>query len=114
MRRRGRRWLIAALVAVTVLALLVVADRVGASVAANVAERQLTKQAAFSQSPSVQINGFPFLTQAIRGRYDDVEIHGKQVSLDGVLAADRTGAAARGSVAVVGGAGRPRRDPAGR
>lgn len=54
--------------------LLVVADRVGVVFAARVVASKLKASASLTTDPSVTIHGFPFLTQALRGRYDDVEL----------------------------------------
>jgi hypothetical protein len=83
--RRALRWLITIVV---IAAVLVAADRISASVAGRVAQRDLAKQAAFVQPPTVRVGGFPFLTQAVAGRYDQVEVRDSQVELDGVQAAD--------------------------
>jgi hypothetical protein len=84
-RRRAVGWLSALVV---LLIVLVAADRVSAMLASKTAERYLARQAAFAQPPKVQINGFPFLTQAISGRYDDVEVRDSAVELGGVPASN--------------------------
>jgi hypothetical protein len=71
---------------VIVLGLLVGIDRIAAAVASNQAEKYLAQQAVFTQPPSVRIGGFPFLTQAIGGRYDDIEVRSAGVELDGIPA----------------------------
>lgn len=64
------KWL---LTLVVLLALLVGADRLAVQVAeARVAEQLRST----STSPSVEIDGFPFLTQALRGRYTDIQVDG--------------------------------------
>jgi hypothetical protein len=65
-----------------VLGLLVVADRV----AKGVAEDQLADRVAaeVSGSPSVSIGGFPFLTQALRGSYDRIEVTGGDLRQGGL------------------------------
>ncbi len=80
-RRRWTGWLIALVVLLLIVA---VADRVGATVASNTAARYLAKQAAFAAPPKVQIDGIPFLTQAVGGRYRDVQIRSSEVTLEGV------------------------------
>jgi hypothetical protein len=63
------------LVLVVVLAALaVVADRVAVSVAERKVATQLQSQGHLAGPPQVDITGFPFLTQAARGRYSDVQI----------------------------------------
>lgn len=60
------------------LVLLLVVAVVGDRVALSVAEGQVAQQAqasgGLSQEPDVSIGGFPFLTQAVSGRYDDVRL----------------------------------------
>jgi hypothetical protein len=57
-----------------VLGLLVIADRVGVGLAEKAVAQRLADSGAVSGSPDVDIRGFPFLTQAVAGRYDDVHI----------------------------------------
>ncbi|SDG01074.1 LmeA family phospholipid-binding protein [Klenkia brasiliensis] len=54
--------------------LLVATDRVGVLVAEDQVAAQVQRQAGLAGEPSVDITGFPFLTQAVAGRYDDVRI----------------------------------------
>lgn len=56
------------------LGLAVVADRVGAGVAEDRVALELAGQGGLQGRPEVDITGFPFLTQALAGRYDDVRI----------------------------------------
>lgn len=70
-RRRGGRWLV---VVVVLLALVAVADRVGRAVAQTQVADRLQQSQSLSSKPTVRIEGIPFLTQAIRGRYPDVRI----------------------------------------
>ncbi len=60
---------------VLLLALLVGADRL----AARVAEDRIAKQlrSTLAGDPTVDVRGFPFLTQAASGRYDDIRIQGR-------------------------------------
>jgi LmeA-like phospholipid-binding len=74
MRRAGK--ILIGLVLVLAV-LLVAADRVGATVAQNIAESRLAQDAPFVGRPSVTIHGVPFLSQAVRGRYRDIEISGR-------------------------------------
>lgn len=75
-----RRFLIGILVLLVVL--LVVADRVGAVVAAHVLADKIQTDEHLPSRPDVSIGGFPFLTQAIAGNYSDVTVtvHGLTVS----------------------------------
>jgi hypothetical protein len=66
-----RRWLV---VLVVILGLLVVADRVAVVAADNVVATRIQSDQQLSQRPHVSIHGFPFLTQALGGRYDDVTL----------------------------------------
>lgn len=73
------------MVGLVVLAgLLAVADRVAAAVAANAVADQVVA-AADLVSADVSIDGFPFLTQALGGRYDSVSVVAR-----GVVAGDLT------------------------
>lgn len=66
------RKLIVALV--VLLALLAVADRVLVSAAEGVVARRVQVAAGLEREPTVEIRGFPFLTQAVAGEYDRVDI----------------------------------------
>jgi hypothetical protein len=59
---------------VILVGLLVVADRVSVVVADRAVAKQVRTELSADQDPSVHIHGFPFLTQAIRGRYGDVGV----------------------------------------
>ncbi len=54
--------------------LLVVADRVAVAVAQDRVADRIAEQGGLPGPPVVDITGFPFLTQALSGRYDDVRI----------------------------------------
>ena len=56
------------------VALLVVADRVAVHYADRVVAQRVERDQGLSSKPDVSIGGFPFLTQAISGRYDDVTV----------------------------------------
>ncbi len=65
----------ALLVVLLVLAgLTVLADRVAVGIAEDRVAEQLAGRGGLVGTPDVDIAGFPFLTQAVRGRYDDVRI----------------------------------------
>ncbi len=57
-----------------VLGLLVLVDRVSVGSVEDQVATQLADEAGLRGAPDVDIAGFPFLTQAIAGRYDDVRI----------------------------------------
>jgi LmeA-like phospholipid-binding len=59
---------------VILLALLVAVDRIAAVVASRAVARQVRSELALDRQPSVSVHGFPFLTQAMRGRYSDIEV----------------------------------------
>ena len=58
-----------------VLGVLVVVDRVGVGIAEDRVAEQLADRGQLVGTPDVEITGFPFLTQAVSGRYSDVRIH---------------------------------------
>jgi hypothetical protein len=57
-----------------VVALLVVLDRIAVAAADHVVAARIQTQEHLQTQPSVSIGGFPFLTQAIGGTYDDVTL----------------------------------------
>ncbi|WP_346620262.1 DUF2993 domain-containing protein [Blastococcus montanus] len=63
-----------AVVLLVLLGLGVLADRVAMAIAEGQVARQLAAQSALAGPPDVDIRGFPFLTQAVGGRYEDVRI----------------------------------------
>lgn len=68
------------LVTLTVLlGLLLVADRVGAAVASRAVATQVTSASGSATAAEVEIGGFPFLTQALGGRYDEVVVVARDV-----------------------------------
>jgi hypothetical protein len=69
------RWVKVLLVLVVVLlGLGVAADRVAVGVAESQVSTRLGDSGTLHGRPEVDIKGFPFLTQAVGGRYDDVRI----------------------------------------
>ncbi len=64
-----------ALVVLLVLVGLVVgADRVGEEIAEDQVARVVAERAGLAGAPDLEFEGFPFLTQAIGGRYEDVRV----------------------------------------
>jgi hypothetical protein len=57
-----------------VLGLLVLGDRVAVGFAEGQVATQLAEKGGLQGAPEVDITGFPFLTQAVGGRYDEVRI----------------------------------------
>jgi DUF2993 family protein len=67
--------LVIALATILVLALsIALADRVCATLAERKASEYLSEP--FGHPPAVRVHGTPFLTQALRGRYGDIEVSG--------------------------------------
>jgi hypothetical protein len=77
-----RRLLI--LLALFLVVVLIAADRVGAIVAAQVLASKIKTDEGLAHRPDVTVGGFPFLTQAIRGKYSDVKVTASDVTLNGV------------------------------
>jgi hypothetical protein len=72
------------LTTLVVLAVLAVgADRIALVVAQSAVAAQLQSSGSLSSRPDVSIRGIPFLTQAISGRYDDVELSASEVTAGG-------------------------------
>ena len=59
---------------VLLLGIGVAADRVAVNVAESQVSTRLGASSGLHGAPAVDITGFPFLTQAVAGRYDDVRI----------------------------------------
>ena len=62
------------LVLAVLLGLAVLVDRVAVGVAEDRVGSELATTARLAGTPTVDITGFPFLTQAVAGRYDEVRI----------------------------------------
>jgi hypothetical protein len=78
-KRRGRRILVTLLVLLIILGIiLAVVDRVGASYAERVISdrvaEQVANQDAQSAKPDVTVEGIPFLTQVLAGKYQEIKI----------------------------------------
>lgn len=69
--------------ALSVLVVAVAADRISLVVAENAVATQLQASGSLSTRPSVSIRGIPFLTQALSGRYHDVEVSAAEVTAGG-------------------------------
>jgi len=63
------------IVVLVILGLLVVADRVALVAAEHVVAGRIQTDQGLAERPDVTIHGFPFLTQALAGRYDQVNVH---------------------------------------
>ena len=75
-----KRFLIAILLFLIIV--VVAVDRVGAIVGAHVLAGKLQTDERLSSRPGTSIGGFPFLTQAINGKYSDVSVTATDVTLD--------------------------------
>ncbi|MBV9012734.1 MAG: DUF2993 domain-containing protein [Pseudonocardiales bacterium] len=73
------RKLIIVVLAVVVLA--VAADFTAAAAAEHMVATQLRQQAGLPRDPSVRIDGFPFLTQALVGRYPAIDVRASGLSV---------------------------------
>ena len=92
-------------VVAVLLGLALLADRVAVGIAEDRVGQELATKGGLQGTPEVDITGFPFLTQAVGGRYDevrisltaaqlgqpegtraDVALHGVEVPLSAVLA----------------------------
>lgn len=62
------------IVVVVLLGLALLVDRVAVGVAEDRVARELATTGGLQGTPEVDITGFPFLTQALGGRYDEVRI----------------------------------------
>lgn len=67
------------LVVLVLLALLVAAARGGAAVAERVLADELQRGGVLTSRPEVDVRGVPFLTQALRGRYDRIDVVARDV-----------------------------------
>ncbi len=74
-----RKLVIAVLV---ILGLAVAADFGAAAAAEYTLAQQLREQLTLASDPSVRINGFPFLTQALAGRYSAIDIRATGLPVD--------------------------------
>ena len=80
---------------VVLLALLAVADRVGAAYAADAIAAEVQSSTRLTSEPEVEVEGVPFLTQALAGRYERVEVRATDVPA-GDLTLDRLDATLTG------------------
>jgi len=71
------------IIAVLVIVALAVAADFGAAAAAEYeVAKQIRQQLHLASDPSVRINGFPFLTQAVAGHYTAIDVQASGVSAD--------------------------------
>lgn len=80
-----RRLLIAlSVLGLGLVILLAVADRVAARVVASAVAVEIQRSENLVDKPGVEIRGFPFLSQALRGRYGRVEVSAVGIRREGV------------------------------
>lgn len=69
-------------IGVLVLAgLLVAADFGAAALAESAVSRQMRAELGLADDPSVRINGFPFLTQAVSGEYPSIDVDAQHLAV---------------------------------
>lgn len=84
-----RKALVTCLILLVVLGGIAVAgDIVGRRVAQNKIADNVASQYGLDHTPKVSIKGFPFLTQALDGRYDEIDIDVGQLTQQGVKLTD--------------------------
>jgi hypothetical protein len=76
--------------------LLVVADRAAAYLASGAVADAVRRDQRLSSTPGVDIRGFPFLTQALGGVYDEVDVRLGDVPVQGGVPVDRVEVRLRG------------------
>jgi LmeA-like phospholipid-binding len=72
----------ALVIGLVVLLALLVADRIAVAVVQGEVAERVAAEAGLGDEPDVEITGFPFLTQVVAGRYDDVRIRLDAADLD--------------------------------
>lgn len=77
------------------IVLAVVADRLAVRAVQDAVATRVQAAGALPTAPSVEVGGFPFLTQALRGRYDDVVVRASDVPA-GTLTVEQFSAQLRG------------------
>jgi hypothetical protein len=60
---------------IVLVGLVIAADRVGLMVAQDEIAKNVASQYQLDHKPKVSIKGFPFLTQAVGGRYDEIDVN---------------------------------------
>jgi hypothetical protein len=63
------------------IVVLVAADFGAAAVAESAVSRQMRSQLNLADDPSVRVNGFPFLTQALAGEYGSIDVEAQRLSV---------------------------------
>lgn len=68
---------------IVLIGLVIAADRIGLMVAQNEIAKNVAAQYSLDQKPKVTIKGFPFLTQALGGDYDEIDVNVGDLKRDG-------------------------------
>lgn len=63
------------IVLILLIGLVIAADRIGLAVAQDAIAKNVESEYALDHKPEVKIKGFPFLTQALSGRYGEIDIN---------------------------------------
>jgi hypothetical protein len=71
-----------------VIIVVIAADRIGVAVAQDQIAKQVAAQNDLPRKPDVKIHGIPFLTQAIGGNYEKIDVDVGQLSQQGVTLGD--------------------------
>jgi LmeA-like phospholipid-binding len=98
----SRSWIRAAVAVAVLLLLVAVMDRVGARLAGGAVADGLTTSQRLSRPATVSFPDVPFLTQALRGRYDTVEVTMEGLPAGSGLVVDRIDATLHGVSAPAG------------
>jgi hypothetical protein len=83
--RRGRRWKILVALLLVLAALLVAADFTFAAIGEYQVSKKMRTELKLADDPSVTIHGFPFMLQAARGDYQDIEIEANGIPIGDTL-----------------------------
>jgi hypothetical protein len=63
------------IVLILLVGLVIAADRIGLAVAQDAIAKNVESQYDLDHKPEVKIKGFPFLTQALKGRYGEIDVN---------------------------------------
>ncbi|MEV0402876.1 DUF2993 domain-containing protein [Actinoallomurus sp. NPDC050550] len=84
-----RKALVTCLILLVVLGgIFVAGDIIGRRVAQNEIAKNVRAQYTLDHTPKVSIKGFPFLTQALDGRYDEIDVNVGELTEQGVRLTD--------------------------
>lgn len=75
-------------VVILLAVVLVVLDRVAVAGAERELSRQIAARYNLAAQPTITIEGIPFLTQAVFGRYEEIRLHVEQITQRGVRLSD--------------------------